>query len=81
MMGTANPRAHPSHHTATTTTTATTKDKQLMEITRNFKIIPTIDLICCNVMYLFIELFITLKGNKRLQLKCCNAFDGSLLEP
>ena len=64
-MDMATPRGHPSQHMATTTTTETISDKQLMETTRTFLI--TIDLICCNTIYLFIKLFMSLRGNKRLK--------------
>ena len=65
-MDMATPRGHPSQHTATTTTTETIRDKQLMETIRTF-LISTIDLICCNTIYLFIKLFMSLQGNKRLK--------------
>lgn len=54
----ATPRGLPSHLTATTIT-ETIKDKQLMETTRNFQIISTIDLTCCNIIYLFIYIYVT----------------------
>ena len=54
----ATPRGHPSHLMATTTT-ETIKDRQLMETTRNFQIISTIDLPHM-LDYLFIYFYLCL---------------------
>ena len=58
----ATPRGHPSHLMATTTT-ETIKDRQLMETTRNFQIISTIDLPHM-LDYLFIFIYVSARQYK-----------------
>ena len=57
----ATPRGHPSHLMATTTETI--KDRQLMETTRNFQIISTIDLPHM-LDYLFIFIYVSARQYK-----------------